>query len=53
MNKVDLRKWSAAVIEAVRDFAHGIDSASAIRHGVAVTPRAGAASADAPLAAAR
>ena len=34
-----MRSWMRAVVDAAAEFARGIDTASAIRHGVPVAPR--------------
>ena len=34
-----MRTWMRAVVDAAAEFARGIDTASAIRHGVPVAPR--------------
>ncbi|WP_425005699.1 hypothetical protein [Mycolicibacterium sp. S3B2] len=34
-----MRPWLRSVVDAAAEFARGIDTASAIRHGVPVAPR--------------
>ena len=34
-----MRTWMRSVVDAAAEFARGIDTASAIRHGVPVAPR--------------
>lgn len=34
-----MHRWTRAILEAAAEFARGIDTASAIRHGVPLTPR--------------